>query len=234
MPGYYLARWPVTVAQFAAFVEASGYQPTNSLRGIANHPVVQVTWHDAVTYCRWLSGQLREIASERMAAESLTDGERLFWRGLAEGSLGAGLPSEAEWEKAARGEDGRIYPWGDKPDPDKANYSDTDLNRTTAVGCFPRGVSPWGCEDMSGNVWEWTRGLWGKEWSKPEFHYPYDPTDGRENLAASDKILRVVRGGGFFGHSDGVRCAARLHAVPDLLSGGEGFRVVVSPFFSER
>jgi formylglycine-generating enzyme required for sulfatase activity len=81
---------------------------------------------------------------------------------------------------------------------------------------------------MSGNVWEWTRSLWGKEWERPDFGYPYDPTDGREDLDTSDEVRRVLRGGSFGSDSDDVRCAARAHNFPDLRDVASGFRVVVS------
>ncbi len=194
LPRYYLARWPVTVAQFSAFVEVSGFEPgyPDALKGVANHPVVLVSWHEAVAYCRWLHERLRQLAPLRLSeGQPLSAAERSFWQGLADGSLGIGLPSEAEWEKAARGTDGRIYPWGEKLDPDRANYGDTGLNSTSAVGCFPRGASPYGCEEMSGNVWEWTCSLYGK--------YPY-PEAGQKRQAREDleaKGRRVVRGGSF-------------------------------------
>ncbi len=232
LPRYYLARWSVTVAQFAAFVDASGYQPgdLDSLKGTANHPVVLVSWHEAVAYCRWLGEQLRQFAATHLAGEQpLSEAERVFWQGLADGSLGVGLPSEAEWEKAARGTDGRVYPWGEQPDPDRANYSDTGLNSTSTVGCFPRGASPYGCEEMGGNVWEWTRSIYEK--------YPY-PEEGlkqraREDLEAEGR--RVLRGGSFGLFSAFVRCAARALNFLDPRSVNLGFRVVVSPLvFSER
>ncbi|MDS4070010.1 MAG: SUMF1/EgtB/PvdO family nonheme iron enzyme [Candidatus Competibacter sp.] len=232
LPGYYVARWPVTVAQFAAFVEASGYRSheSYSLRGVTNHPVVAVSWHDALAYCHWLNEQLRKLAHERLATEKpLPESERRFWRGLADGSLGVGLPSEAEWEKAARGDDGRIYPWDGQADSNKANYIGTGLGTTSAVGCFPGGASPYDCEEMSGNVWEWTRSLDGG--------YPYPP-EGSERQAREDPAAtgrRVLRGGAFRLNPRLARGAVRGGFGPDDRSGGDGFRVVVSPLvFSDR
>jgi formylglycine-generating enzyme required for sulfatase activity len=223
LPGYWIGRHPVTVAQFRAFVEASGHRPADpgSLEGPDDHPVVEVTWYDALAFCRWLG---------EMAGMQVT------------------LPSEAEWEKAARGgkqipnsksqsprwaenpAPARIYPWGDEPpDEGRCNFGNR-VGETTPVGRYsPQGDSPYGCADMAGNVWEWTRSLWGKDWQKLDFGYPYDPGDGREDLEAGQGVLRVVRGGAFSDGARGVRCACRNRVSPYLRSRLSGFRLVASP-----
>jgi formylglycine-generating enzyme required for sulfatase activity len=115
------------------------------------------------------------------------------------------------------------------PDPNRANYYDTGIHTTSAGGCFPEGVSPYGIQDMSGDVFEWTRSLWGVNFGTPAFKYPYDPNDGREDLAAPPQILRVVRGGAFDLYHGSVRCASRLGLYPGGWSWGIGCRVVVRP-----
>ena len=200
--------------------QASGYKPGNEDwgRGLPNHPVVYVSWYDALAYCEWLKARLREWPETPEP--------------LAQVLRAAGwcvtLPSEAEWEKAARGSDGRRHPWGDNPDPNRANYDETGIGKTSAVGCFPGGVSPHGVEEISGNVFEWTRSLWGPAWDKSIFPYPYKPDDGREQLQAPDDIRRVVRGGAFWGDHQLARCAFRDSDARDVLCC-LGFRVVVRP-----
>ena len=195
---YFIGRYPVTVAQFRAFVEDSGHRPVDdaSLEGLPNHPVVRVTWYEALKYCDWLTGQLREWPGMPEPLARLVGQEG--WR--------ITLPSEAEWEKAARGSDGRIYPWGNEPDPNRANYSDTGIRTTSAVGCFPGGISPYGVHELSGNVWEWTRSLWG------EYPYPTDKSGQiyRESMDAGREEGRVCAGRGVRRTSSGVvRCAYR-------------------------
>jgi len=219
----YMARYPVTVQQFSAFVVDSTQElfDRRALAGHANHPVVWVTWGEALAYCRWLGEKLKTKAADCLGAGA-EPGD--FWEGLASGRLVVSLPSEAEWEKAARGSDGRKYPWGDSFDPDRANVWDSGIREISVVGCFPGGASPYRCEEMSGNVWEWTRSVWGD--------YPYMSTDGREDLEASSQLFRVLRGGSCFRDSWGARCAFRLRWGPGKRDGYIGFRVVVLPFSS--
>ncbi|MGH8068966.1 MAG: SUMF1/EgtB/PvdO family nonheme iron enzyme [Candidatus Entotheonellia bacterium] len=219
LPRYFIGRYPVTVVQFQAFVEGTGVHPEapESLQGLANHPVVYVSWYEALQYCDWLTKRLRAWPGTPEPLATL----------LRNGGWQVGLPSEAEWEKAARGTDGRLYPWGNEPDPDRANYSDNRINSSSAVGCFPGGASPYGVEDMSGNVWEWTRSLWG------DYPYPTDQPEQvqRENHKADRIKPRVLRGGAFYSNRWQVRCASRNRDYPYFRNRYFGFRVVVLPSF---
>jgi formylglycine-generating enzyme required for sulfatase activity len=239
--GYWLGRYPVTVAQYREYVQSSGHEPedADALRGLDNHPVVRVRWQEARSFCDWLTEAWQE-------------------RGLLPTEWVVRLPTEPEWEKAARGgdkvptqpfiasaqagwaesctpnlspngESQRRYPWGKEPDPNRANYDKTGIGSTSAVGCFSAGASPYGVEEMSGNVWEWTGSLWGKNLFDPEHGYPYDPDDGREAPDAGDDVLWVVRGGSFGDDGRYGRCAVRLRLSPYACSDSVGFRVVVAP-----
>jgi formylglycine-generating enzyme required for sulfatase activity len=225
LPEFYMARYPVTVAQFRQFIDDSAYRFDRWARNtVPNHPVVSVSWYDAIEYCRWLTIKLCEYGTQRFSGVDPNSLEFPFWQGLAAGSLTVALPSEAEWEKAARGPDSRIYPWGDDFDSGRANTFETGILDTSSVGCFPAGASPYGCEDMSGNVWEWTRSLY--------VDYPYVSTDGREDLSAGIDSRRVLRGGSFYGNRGLARCAYRSRPVPRNRYLSVGFRVVVSPSVS--
>ncbi len=208
---FYMSVYPVTVAQFKSFVEQSGYKPEDKdcLKGLLNHPVVHVTWRDTIAYCEWLTGELR-------GREGIPGPIK---KSLSQDGWVVRLPTEAEWEKAASGDkDARIFPWGDDPDPDKANYNETGIGATSAVGCFAKGESPYGMLDMSGNVWEWCATKWEDSYQ----NYGND-----NDLEGNDP--RVVRGGAFDVGRRSVRAASRLRFYPDLRLYLVGFRVVVAP-----
>jgi hypothetical protein len=141
LPAFYIAQFPVTVAQFRAFVADSGFEPGDPdwARGEPAQPVVWVSWHEAMAYCRWLTERLRSWAETPHQLARL-----LKHTGPHQDTWQVTLPSEAEWEKAARGTDGRLYPWEGGADPDRGNYADTSVGQPSVVGCFPRGASSYG------------------------------------------------------------------------------------------
>jgi formylglycine-generating enzyme required for sulfatase activity/nucleoside phosphorylase len=142
------------------------------------------------------------------------------------------LPSEAQWEKAARGEDHREWPWEDGWADGRANTEEAGIHMTSAVGCFPGGASPRGCQDMAGNVWEWTRTKWGMKRYPPDYRYPYRPDDGREDPQGPD--LRVVRGGSWINTRAFARCAYRFWRFPERFDSFLGFRVVLFRAFGDQ
>ena len=206
---YWVARYPVTVAQFRAFVEENGYEikDRRSINETPNWPVRYVNWHEARAYANWLEDKL----------DFLPKGYQLR------------LPTEAEWEKAARGDDARRYPWGNEDwHENLANIDESEIGHPTPVGGYPRGATPNGICDLSGNLWEWTQSLWGADLMNPDFKYPYDASDGRENLQASRDTRRVLRGGSWINSNRDARSAYRYGNYPDSYYGNIGFRGVVS------
>jgi len=213
LPTYYIARYPVTVAQFRAFVQDSGFRPghPDCLRDPDNHPVRYVNWHEARAYCAWLTETLRawEDLPAALAARVRDQG----WV--------VRLPSEAEWEKAARGSDGRKYPWGrQEPTPEHANYG-RKLRGTVPVGPNDLGASAFGLHGMAGNVWEWVEDDWHSS-------YDYAPDDGRAWNDDPRGPDRVVRGGGWLSGAHGCRSASRGLYAPDYRLNVLGFRLARS------
>jgi formylglycine-generating enzyme required for sulfatase activity len=218
LPGYAIGKYPVTVAQYRRFVEANGYDlrksgaywPGGGLEWfkksgqrapvlwdeprwtVDNHPVVGVTWYEAVAYCAWLSA---------------TTG-RAFR-----------LPDEAMWEKGARGADGRRWPWGNEFDREKLNSREGGIRRTSAVGIFPGGKSPYEVYDCAGNVWEWCSGAGAGETPYPFVQRPYE-----EDLKRLP-TYRALRGGSWLNYDQNTRAAYRYNDNPDNRSYSVGFRV---------
>jgi formylglycine-generating enzyme required for sulfatase activity len=209
-PEFWIARYPVTVAQFRAFVEADdngGFElvDADALRDPETRPVRWVSWEEARAYADWLQ--------RRLQVSSVFDNHAIAgW--VRQHGWTLALPGEREWEKAARGGgDLTVFPWGDTVDAERANYDETGIADTSAVGCFPG--NGFGLHDMVGNVWEWTRTEYGADYSAPE----------RKAHAESDAI--VVRGGGWGGPRSAARCACRDWNHPDLRVNPLGFRVVL-------
>jgi gamma-glutamyl hercynylcysteine S-oxide synthase len=211
---YWLGRYPVTNDQFARFVEAThrSIALDKNLSGKADHPVVNINWREALEYCNWLQSVIGKDLPANVGRVR--------------------LPTEAEWEKAARGntDEVREWPWGDKFEKRNCNSEESSKKTTTPVGLYsPDGDSPFGLADMAGNVWEWTVSLWGLDLFKPQYRYPYQPLDGREKLDATPSMYRVVRGGAFNSRSSSVRIAYRYWFDPRARSDSVGFRVVIAP-----
>jgi formylglycine-generating enzyme required for sulfatase activity len=225
----WVGRYPVTVAQHEEYQRAGGLR-RRAYGQEANEPVVGVSWLEAVEFCRWLTARWRD--SGRIAKG---------WE--------ARLPTEAEWEKSARGglllpakpvvlpvggrlpkrlgnkanaKPGRRYPWGARPDSNRGNY-ESSVGARSAVGVFPGGVSPYGVEELSGNIWEWTQSRWRDQSLMAQASL-------KEDLEISSRDLRVLRGGAFDFNSRSVRCAFRHGDDPGYRSDFIGFRVVLSPF----
>lgn len=201
---FYIDRWPVTNAEYKVFVDATNHpipnynvpwcdtaaynwNPDTGMypAGTGEHPVVLVSWDDAIAYAAW--------AKKR-------------------------LPTEAEWEFAARGIESRLHPWGDKFKTNYCNSAEALKKRTTPVGEFsPQGDTPKGVVDMVGNVWEWTSSLF--------MPYPYDAQDGRENPESGN--WRVLRGASWVNDASIANAASRLDG-DFIFYNNVGFRCVAS------
>jgi formylglycine-generating enzyme required for sulfatase activity len=209
---YWISRYPVTVAQYQAFTDAGGYKEREYWTGAGwdwrlenkidgpesfsasfetpNHPQVGVSWHEAAVFCRWLTEKLNRQVN---------------------------LPTEAQWERAARHTDGRIYTWGKEFDPTRCNMGETGIGSTSAVGIFPGDAAECGAMDMCGNV---------REWCRTEWQDNYEDYQAKAKDEVEGQFARVLRGGAFFYDRRNVRCASRDGVSPGYRSGDIGFRVV--------
>ncbi len=213
LSGYWIGKYEVTRGEYRRFMQATGraapayweayqdwsypYDDGNGFTQTDDHPVVGVTWYDAEAYCAWAGGQ---------------------------------LPTEAQWEKAARwtGSYPNVYPWGNAWDAERCNNS-YDTNpagggyqgwQTAPVGSYPSGASPYGLQDMAGNVWEWC-----SDWYSGSYYSVSPSTDPQGPSSGS---YRVLRGGGWYYDDYDNRCADRDNYDPYYWNSGGGFRLVRS------
>jgi formylglycine-generating enzyme required for sulfatase activity len=204
---YSIGRYPITNLEYRAFVRDTKFKPPYGWDGDHfpvekdSHPVVNVSWEDTMAYCRWLSEKSGKVYR---------------------------LPTEAEWEKAARSEDGRLYPWGNLFDPKRANTAETKIGDTSDVGSYSKldapnesGDSPYGCADMAGNVWEWCKDWFDEQEYKKR-------TEFKDPQGSQAGPYRVLRGGSFLEHLVNARCASRHLLYPSNVYYLIGFRVASS------
>lgn len=188
------AKYPLTNQQYKPFIDETNHEPPRHWNGRdfpvgkANHPVVDIAWGDAVAYAEWLSQKTGKQYR---------------------------LPTEAEWEKAARGIEGRVCPWEGDFDAAKCNV-DRNVGDTTPVGIYPQGKSPYGALDMAGNVWEWCAD-WYDEGT-------YKDGADRNPKGPEQGTSRVVRGGSWLFDYDGARCAVRFRLAPQDRNNDLGVR----------
>jgi formylglycine-generating enzyme required for sulfatase activity len=207
LPAFQIAQIPVTNQLYAAFVTATGARAPVAWHGpqppdaLFDHPVTDVSWDEANALCEWLTTATKD---EELRQPSFGLSSSVFR-----------LPSEAEWERAARGGDGRAFPWGNKWDATRANTRESGVAGTTPAGAYPGGASPTGCLDIAGNVWEWTTTL--------DPLYPYAPADGREDARAPGR--RILRGGCYANPHGFARCACRFRLLPSVRNPFLGFRL---------
>lgn len=234
-----IGKYPVTNEEYALFIDAGGYA-NNEFWTVAGwkwrltrvdnepgfwhdasfnsptQPIVGVSWYEAVAYCNWLSGEISVSFGQ-------TRGNDLFGNPTSLSRIR--LPTEAEWEKAARGcADGSTFPWGNSFQLGCANTAEMQFGRTTPVDYFPKGASPFGVWDMAGNVFEWSASKWGKSWQELSFPYPYH-ADDRDDAQGS--WARVMRGGSWFGPASEAKCARRSRYLPGSRGSNIGFRIAL-------
>jgi formylglycine-generating enzyme required for sulfatase activity len=216
LDAFMIGTYPVTNREFKRFIDAGGYQQEASWTPEGwqwrveddillpelwydrqwngdNFPVVGISWYEAAAYAAWLGKKTGKAYR---------------------------LPTEAEWEKAARGTDGKIYPWGNEFNKNLCNSEESGLDRTSPVGIFPGGKSSFGCFDMAGNVWEWCA-----DWYDEEY-YRESPLKNPKGPAAGSS--RVFRGGGWIIIAEFCASAIRSHAPPASRRGYLGFRLARS------
>lgn len=205
LPAYRMGIYPVTNSQYEEFVREKhipvapvmGWEGQRVPPGLENHPVVGVTWYEALAYCQWLSEKTGRTYS---------------------------LPNEAQWERACRGVNGFVFPWGNEFVKGRSNHG---FESVSAVDAYPA-QNESGQFDMVGNVRQWTCSLWGEKRSQPDARYAYPwKNDQRNSLSANRQIRRVVRGSSTRDPLTMLRCSSRSGQLPDDPAPRHGFRVVI-------
>jgi formylglycine-generating enzyme required for sulfatase activity len=195
---FWIGKFPVTNKQYEKYTIDDGFSFRAKI-GTELFPVVEVRLLDAQDFIRWMN----KMYQSELPPDYSFD-----------------LPLESEWEKASRGIDGRVYPWGNEFDPEKCNVYESGKGVLTPVGMYsPHGDSPFGVSDLAGNVWEWTRSVYRK--------YPYTEHYGQDKQNATD--LLVLKGGSYFNLARNARCAFRNRVPAENRSDNLGFRLVISP-----
>lgn len=187
------------------------YYWTDKQWNLDNHPVVGVSWFEALAYSLWLNELGAAVKPEGFMPTSRIR-----------------LPSEEEWEYAARGQTSLQYAWGMDADKQLGNYADTGIQRSSAVGLFPSSLA-FGLHDMSGNVWEWTSSRWGNNADSPDFTYAQWPEQQAQRNQLDPMEFRIIRGGSWYYGSDFLRCAVRNGVHPHDRLSLLGFRIVNCP-----
>ncbi len=196
---YWIGRYAVTNGQYALFFKATG-RKFNFYNEKHSHPVTHIGWNDVQGYIRWLN----EVYGHQLPP-----------------SYCFRLPSETEWEKAARGNDGRVYPWGNEFSKNRCNTREGKIKDTTSVLKYSiLGESPYGVANMAGNTWEWTRSIYKK--------YPYVLDENREVDEETDHYHFAARGGSFAGGQDLARVFMRNDWHPNIRNNVSGFRLAVT------
>ncbi|MBE2269009.1 MAG: SUMF1/EgtB/PvdO family nonheme iron enzyme, partial [Anaerolinea sp.] len=193
---YYVGKYPVTTGQFSTFLLATDYEwkASPTLSKNVTHPITHVNWHDAIAFCHWV-GEMNAVRVR--------------------------LPTEAEWEKAARGIDARMFSWGNGlPDRAHCNFGRNEKG-TTSVGKYsPSGDSPYGCADLIGNVLEWIADWYdGTYYTHSPTKNPTGPTNGK---------YRVLRGGGWYSAISELQVVRRNKEIPAYYSDYIGFRCALT------
>ena len=204
---YQIGRYPVTVEEYGKFVEDEGYSNER--------------WWKAGGFAgtKEPQGWDQEVQHPNRPVVNVSWYEAAAYCAWA----GVRLPTEAEWERAARGTTGRKYPWGnEEPDTERANYSEGSVDHATPVGLYPRGAKPEGIDDLAGNVWEWVADWYG------EGYYAKSPSKNPNGPQPGER--RVLRGGGWYSYPRGLRAAYRVWNLPVPRYDLVGFRCVREVF----